>query len=394
MACKYPALVSVVIPCALAICWRCLRKSPKDDPMAPPKLPLRLALTVFAVCVAMTTGPWLLKNLIETGNPVYPLAYSVFGGEDWTPEIQARWKDAHGPPNHAITDLLSRAVDVSIRSDWLSPLLFALAPLALLVPLKRKTTAALWLYVLWIFGSWWVLTHRIDRFWVPIIPVVALLAGAGLSSLRPVAIRIPMLACVSALMCYSTNFCGSNWAGYNAWLAEPAAAREAIETRLAGLIQTAEQLNQESNSPGRVLVVGEAAVFEARTDVIYNTVFDLNLFQQICANKVTGGPDPDATLRPIADVRKRLADRNVRFIAVNWLEILRYRAPGSYGFSDFVRPQTLEHLVQSGILKQVRVTQGRWSALSDHDKQQITDWGSRNGDAFVAQAIYEVIGQP
>ena len=394
MACKYPALVSVVVPCAVTISWRCLRKSPKDDPLAPPKPPLRLALTVFAVGVAVTAGPWLLKNLVETRNPVYPLAYSVFGGEDWTPEIQARWKEAHGPPNHDIADLLSRAADVSIRSDWLSPLLFALAPLAILIPLKRRTTVAFWLYVLWMFGTWWVLTHRIDRFWVPMIPVVSLLAGAGLSSFRPAAIRIPMLVCAAALMCYSTNFCGSNWAGYNAWLTEATAAREAIETRLAGLIRTAEQLNQQSDSPGRILVVGEAAVFEARTDVIYNTVFDLNLFQEICADKVTGGPDTDATLRPTADVRARLAERDVRFIAVNWLEILRYRARGSYGFSDFVRPQTFEQLVQSGILKQVRITEGRWSALNDHDKQQVRAWGSRSGEAFVAQAIYEVVGQP
>ena len=35
------------------------------------------------------------------------------------------------------------------------------------------------LYVAYLFVQWWLLTHRIDRFWVPLIPVVALLAAVG-----------------------------------------------------------------------------------------------------------------------------------------------------------------------------------------------------------------------
>ena len=30
--------------------------------------------------VAVMVGPWLVKNVVDTGNPVYPLAYRVFGG--------------------------------------------------------------------------------------------------------------------------------------------------------------------------------------------------------------------------------------------------------------------------------------------------------------------------
>jgi hypothetical protein len=40
-------------------------------------------------------GPWLVKNLMETGNPVYPLAYSLFGGADWDAATNIRWVRAH-----------------------------------------------------------------------------------------------------------------------------------------------------------------------------------------------------------------------------------------------------------------------------------------------------------
>ena len=87
------------------------------------KIALRWGL-VFTAGVLLTIGPWLLKNLAETGNPVYPLLYSVFGGRDWDAELNAKWKAGHSPDNHSPVDLAVKFVDVTLKSDWLSPLLF------------------------------------------------------------------------------------------------------------------------------------------------------------------------------------------------------------------------------------------------------------------------------
>ncbi len=32
--------------------------------------------------------------------------------------------------------------------------------------------------------TWWLLTHRLDRFWLPILPVLAVLAGLGADWIR------------------------------------------------------------------------------------------------------------------------------------------------------------------------------------------------------------------
>ncbi len=73
----------------------------------------------------------------------------------------------------------SSLVDVAGRSDWQSPLYLALAPLALLRPGSRRPARLLWLFVAYLFLTWWFATHRLDRFWLPILPALAILAGLG-----------------------------------------------------------------------------------------------------------------------------------------------------------------------------------------------------------------------
>ncbi|MFQ5811528.1 MAG: phospholipid carrier-dependent glycosyltransferase, partial [Armatimonadota bacterium] len=54
----------------------------------------RGALTPLAIGMAVMLLPslWLAKNLVYTGNPVYPLAYSVFGGRNWSAELAAEYQ--------------------------------------------------------------------------------------------------------------------------------------------------------------------------------------------------------------------------------------------------------------------------------------------------------------
>jgi len=45
-----------------------------------------LQLLVYAGLALTVASPWYLKSWIVTGNPVYPFAYSVFGGKQWSVE--------------------------------------------------------------------------------------------------------------------------------------------------------------------------------------------------------------------------------------------------------------------------------------------------------------------
>ena len=52
-------------------------------------------LVTCAVLICIVFSPWLIKNIINTGNPVYPAAYEKFGNEktEWTVSHQKAFTD-------------------------------------------------------------------------------------------------------------------------------------------------------------------------------------------------------------------------------------------------------------------------------------------------------------
>ena len=345
MACKYPALLSVVIPLGAAVLFY-VGKSWNNGGLR------WSCATGFGLGVLIAIGPWLLKNLVETGNPVYPLAYKLFDGRDWDPALDARWSKAHSPSTFAPASLVDLACEIAFRSMWVSPLFVGLAPWALFATRWLPRVIWLWSYVGWLFLSCWLFTHRIDRFWVPLLPVMALLAGAGVAwwwlafprRWARAALVIPLAAVgvfQLAFICDRHGLCG-----YNDFL------RDLNEARLAAAHKTAPEvlyLNEHLPANSKVLSVGDAEMFEARFPVVYNTVFDRSIFEDWFAVQ-PGEAGARGALRDPAAIRKKLAAEGITHVYVNWLEILRYRAPGSYGYTDFVTPERFVELKKLGVL--------------------------------------------
>jgi len=428
MACKYPGVLSVVMPLGVALLWFEWRRGntdsgvdvssePLDDlqsgsqiagrtsgpsivesegvevrPASRSRLGAALVVgVIYSIGVLLAVGPWLVKNAVETGNPVYPLLNSIFDGADWTPTLDANWKAAHGPPHHQPFDLLVKLFDVTLKSDWLSPLFYGLAPLTLLVARQRKLIGGLWLYVAFLFLSWWVLTHRIDRFWIPMIPVLSLLAGVGVwwTTLR--AWRYVASGIVALCVLFNLGFISTALCGLNTWLGDYDEVRPIAESS-ARTIAALNQLDLPADA--KVLCVGEAQVFDARFPLVYNTVFDISIFEQWCSAAEPDTPPADQPMRSPDEIRKTLAEHGITHVLVNWEEILRYRT--SYRYTDFVAPQRFDWLVRHGVLQPGRLLTGVRSFQSFGDslqpengqQQQILTWGpelivEHDGDRFV-----------
>ena len=65
------------------------------------------------------------------------------------------------------------------KSAWLSPVLVPLLVLSFGVAKRRREVAVLFGLLAFVFLVWWLTTHRIDRFLIPMLPIAALLAGIG-----------------------------------------------------------------------------------------------------------------------------------------------------------------------------------------------------------------------
>jgi hypothetical protein len=126
-----------------------------------------------------------------------------------------------------------------------------------------------------------------------------------------------------------------------------------------------------------VLAVGDAEMFEARFPVVYNTVFDKCIFEEWLALPEEGA-GARREFASLADINRKLADERITHVYVNWLEILRYRSRGNYGFTPFVTPERFEWLRRSQVLGKPWSIPEAWLPVEKFNegwRDEATTWG-------------------
>jgi 4-amino-4-deoxy-L-arabinose transferase-like glycosyltransferase len=323
MGCKYPGLISAVIPFGLVAVWESWRRGSV------------VVVLAYLVGWAVVMGPWLGKNVVDTGDPVYPLGYRVFGGRYWDDEMAVKWEATHGRRTVELPALWESIVDVAARSDWQSPLYGALAPLAFLRFGSRRAASWLWVYAVYLFATWWLLTHRVDRFWLPILPTLAVLAGLGADWVRSWAWSLFLAFVFAAVLVANFADISTVLTGLNEWTGDLVAMRKAIPRALNKPLA---RLDAELPQGARTLLVGQAAVFHLNHPVVYNTVFNRETIELLAAGKSS------------PEFARALKDAGLTHIYVDWKEIERHRKPGGYGFTDFVTRERFATWVKDGVL--------------------------------------------
>ncbi|MBL8818361.1 MAG: phospholipid carrier-dependent glycosyltransferase [Planctomyces sp.] len=363
MACKYTGLISVAIPSVALVAWS-KRRILLPSQEAKHFKALLAQAAFFTGGFLLITGPWLGRNLFDTGNPVYPLADSIFQSPEWNQEISVRWKPAHAPNEHNVQNLPRHFMDFAVRNDWTSGLLFALFFPGLLYVRRSPALAAVTLMAAWHFFTWWAFTHRIDRFWVPAIPFVAVTGAMAWNLSRDVRWRWFLICAVVISTVYNIQFCRLPLIGFHSRLMPLAKAdREVIRSDF-------QSLNQSLPANSRVLMVGEAEVFDVTFPVVYNTVFDDSIFEQWCAD-----PSNPNGLRSADDIRAILNREHITHVFVNWNEILRYRLPGSYGYTPWVQPSRFRQLTEAGVLADPQLLSVRsWSEMTEQERETVMSW--------------------
>jgi hypothetical protein len=188
-----------------------------------------------------------------------------------------------------------------------------------------------------VFLTWWLFTHRLDRFWVPILPVVSLLAGLGAAWSTARAWRIPLASLLAFALVSNFVTLTSGVLGDNRYLAEFSRLR-ADPRRVAPWHL---HLNQHRDDVSGVLLIGDAQPFDLEVPSTYNTVFDDNVFEQLARDR-----SPE-------QVREALIERQLSHVLVDWDEVNRYRSPGNYGFTPYIQRQVFQRLVQAGVLAEL-----------------------------------------
>lgn len=133
--------------------------------------------------------PWLVRNAIASGNPVFPFAAGVLGRGRWTSEQVARYAaNHHAPPGVTLGDRVARlfSAEFGLRHEQYAILLVVMAlGLAGALAWKRSRTLALAAASSAILQGvcWMAFTHMQSRFLITMLVPTAMLcalAGAGL----------------------------------------------------------------------------------------------------------------------------------------------------------------------------------------------------------------------
>jgi len=170
MGTKYPAILFSFLPLLLGI----ILKTSLIDKVRWP-VSLKKAL-IFSLVAIGTVSPWLIKNFIYTGNPIYPLFYNFLGGRGWNAFNAARFMAQHSAPFPHWWGIFTVPLAISKSKD-IGPLFIIFVPLLVFFKQFAKPIKLLLIYGGVYFLLWAFFTQRDYRFLLPAFPAISLVVA-------------------------------------------------------------------------------------------------------------------------------------------------------------------------------------------------------------------------
>lgn len=289
-------------------------------------------VALFVVAGTLLASPWYVKSWIITGNPVYPFAYSIFGGRHWSPE-QAEWY-THHQRGVGMGELLPLKVMRTIPG-WQRSLVGPREPLKLLLSLVNLT---LWpwefslsdnkllavarmsigpLYLIFVpallaFGHrppklktlliifviiwlWWLYSMQLTRYLLPGLVLLAPAAAYGIhrSLNAGTVLRLCTRIVVSSWLVVALLF---NWMAVNAAL--PAifgqASWDSYLWKNLPIYGPSQYVNKKTPPDAKIITYGEPRCFYLDREYLWG---DWHYHRMIIYDKMRGAPELVAAYR-------------------------------------------------------------------------------------------------
>ncbi len=359
--CKYTAIPMVALPLGFALSWLAIRSRRRAW----------IGAAAFGVAVLLTFGPWLVKNSVYTGNPVFPLARSVFPERAgiWDDERAAHWHDGHlpAPEDRPIGRQLSRVWFEVLSAGATEtppagkrvpeqqallgsalygpmPLLAILAGAACTLYRRRHSgsepnrgVAVAWIVLAATLITWLGFTHLAGRFAISIVVPLAVLMGVTVEALSR---NRRMLGAAVVIMLGAAA-----WNFSTIYRIFTPADTPYLEVDLFGRIDIMQSgnsphiagLNERLREGHRILIVADARRLYLEPGADYHVVFNRNPFAEAAAAMT-----PDELL-------DWLRSQGYEYVYVDWVEMWRLRG-SRYGFWPSITVDLFERLTEHGLI--------------------------------------------
>lgn len=407
IAVKYTSVVFILLPVIVAIVlvelkvkwlYHCIvndKKIIKQTKNAPEQnngsynndatsnINLRIILIVFFMTTFLIGGGWYFKNAITTGNPVYPLAYEIFGDstQNWNQSINERWSRAHSSAEfglHAFKEALSK----TLWKDSLSSPFFIFLPILGVLTfyakfykktiviqenINRTTLFLLLILIICYWLGWYYFTHRLTRFLLPIAPFISIFIGAYIhNSLKNKQILSRSILITSLLTCFLYSgllidiFGQGRMAPLQALEQDPQRfSKESIYiNNNQEELGFCNKLTDDSNlveTEQKLLLIGEARAFIYHVPLLYSTCWNDSPLIPILGNAVDRNQEGQITsINNPEQIRSSFIQNKVKYILVNYLELERFRSKGNYGYNNLeITKELFQLLIKANVIESV-----------------------------------------
>ncbi len=298
---------------------------------------LKDAFTLGGIA-AVVVAPWLIKDWMETGNPIFPFLSDFFGGTRIAP-----WRydmlrgENYGVALNSVKDFLvvywKLAITERSSLSFQGPLLLGLLPFCVYGLLKERTSSTktlLWMSGLFLLGA--LFMTRLTRYWMPGLTFATLGLSLGVAVLleeKSYFKKTIILFLVSLGILYQMSWVyfiiHSSYEPQNVLLGR--VSRDSyISTYHPGMnpnpsIVMYRYMETVFGKEDKVLLVGEEQAFPIRVKHSYSGVFD----------KGTMVKAADTSQSP-EEMHQKLVDAGFTHLMVNLYESHRL---GGYGIYDF-----------------------------------------------------------
>ncbi|MBS0191976.1 MAG: hypothetical protein JSR52_12590 [Planctomycetes bacterium] len=278
--------------------------------------------TVLAGAAAL--APWLLRNWLACGNPVFPYAHEWFGAAHWTAEQYKRFAGAHhfdGPWKDRLA-LLVRADPTDpagprhrglMHPQWsiFFLLVGAAAAAGAVMRTTHRASVLLTGMLLLQLGAWLTLTHVQSRFLLPLAVTGAVLVGLAAGAARVKTIGIAAALAIAFIAVRSLDTFWSERGGTpNALLA---AGPEALVRR------DLREGERAPVTPGETLyLLGDSTPFYITGPLVYHTTWDRSPLGEAMSHATWTKDGPDS-----GEVSRALLAQGIGAVLVNQSELDR-----------------------------------------------------------------------
>lgn len=338
------------------------------------------ALIVMILGGLLMLSPYLIRNFIWTGNPVFPFAASAMGQGHWSDEQVARWNNAHH--SQGVLDGLSKlprqwllntgygAIGGSERDErdvtdiarfdqeMGLPLLWILVAVGCVLAFRhrpdRHIAVALSMVLAFQLLFWLFFTHHQSRFLIPTLLPASIFVGLAIGRIAELSKGkrdwlAPMLSVVLIVCLTMTSY--GTFQSQTPQVRDPATKQMLRFPPYLLVDSLVDPRDVTSNQPGRfagrhplnqlpptskTLLVGDAnQVLYIQRAFLYNTAFDRSLLAELLKQQ-----KGNALGVTIALVRAGFTH-----VWINFSEL--ERLAGSYGVDAELEPARIKALVQS-----------------------------------------------